>query len=940
MDEEDEKGTELEFENSKKRWEFEWYLLRDPKTNKIPKGIREKELELLKTLPVRKDGIYEGMTTTNSTLATEAGSIQNRYIAAGPSQNGGRTRTTVFDKRYNGTSNRIVLAAGINGGIFRSTDGGTSWVFVHPPDQIRNVSTLAQDTRTGFENTWYAGTGEVRGASAGYPSSGNNFVFGEGIFKSTDNGITWSKLNSTNISDPTLFTSQWNFIHKIVVHPVTGHVYAAIHRRIVRSINGGSTWESVFESTVPTTPLEGICDIIINRNGTQIIVGMTGRNADRNLSGVWISTTGDAGSYTRIAGAGLNSPLGWRAWNNTTSPSGDYLFGWGRVALALAPSNQNILYVMVENTDQASLGLPEADLFRCDMSTAPFTWRSLGPNLIAKRNVSGKITDNPIELQKGYNMLLAIHPTNPNLVLAGGVNLFKSTDGFLTKNNNTFIGGLESLTFTDPDNASHVDFHAFAFDPVNPNRLLVASDGGIAQINDVLQSNVTWSLSSSRYQTIQYYHVGIDPTPGSRTFFGGAQDNSTTFRDANGLIGALPDSNDHYLLIGGDGGQVGMTKKDPNGKQYLFGAAQNGLLFRTNLFPPFTRLDMYKSIKPNNTGEGVFVTNFHLDPDNTDLLYFAMEDSLFTTNQSTTVTAGTWKLMDSVHPKVIGDIYSLETTRGAYSSFNHLFIGSGDGHLYRIRNPQNPSSPVVEITPPGITSGAVIKDIAVNPRNQDTLLAVVSNYNVLSIFWTGNSTAASPTWELIEGNLTTPSIRSCEIIAKTTGVEYYVGTTIGLFSTTKIAGPSTEWLREVSTSADPSSQMLNAAIVNSLASRWSDNTLVIGTHGNGMFATPPLGNPVTVTTAVFTPIRNNPGFIYKIFPTATTDWVQYKVGDMFTIRKLTVQATGSGGQVILRRQSSYQDGSIDLSHQPPGMYIITITSSDGKYQHTSKVFKR
>ena len=940
LEEDDEDAEELEAKSGKGRWDYEWMISRDPKTGKIPDGIRTKEIELLKSLPVRSNPLFDGWVSVNSETAVEAGNIQNKYIAVGPTQNGGRTRTIVFDKRGNG----VVLSGGINGGIFRSTDGGANWTFVHPSDQIRSISTIAQDPRQGFENTWYAGSGEPIGASAGYPVG---FVFGEGMFKSTDNGITWNKLSSTNVADITDFRSQWNFVHKIAVHPVTGHVYAAIHRRIVRSTDGGATWNPVFESLSNTATLAigGICDLLISRDGSKIYAAMTGRNADKDLAGIWVSSSGDPGTYTRIAGGDPNTPdhvTGWKVYNNATNAAGDYLFGWGRIVLALAPSNQNILYAMVENSDNGSVS-PEADLFRCDLSTTPLTWRNLSANLVAKRTpVSGAASDKFMETQGGYDMMLAIHPTNPNLVLAGGVNLFKSTDGFNTKESVSFIGGLTSTSYIDEDAASHVDIHAFAFDPLAPNKVLIASDGGIGQINDVARNPVIWSLSNNKYQTLQYYHVGIDPTIGSRTFFGGAQDNATSFRDINKLIGALPDSNDHYLLLGGDGCQVGMTKKDANGKQYLFCAAQNGNIFRTSLFPPFTNAAMYKSIKPDIAGEGIFVTYFHLDPDNTDILYFATEDSLFTTKEASIVAPSTWNLMDSVHPKVFGDIYSLETTRGPYSSFNHLFIGTGAGRVYRIRDPQTPGSPVVEITPPGMSGGSVVKDISVNPRNQDTLMLVVSNYNVASIFWTGNATAAQPNWQLIEGNLSLPSVRACEIIAKTTGVEYYVGTTIGLFSTDRINGASTTWLRELGSNTDPapSSKMMDASVVNSLASRWSDNTLVIGTHGNGMFATPPLGNPVTVTTAIFTPIRNNPGFIFKVYPTTTSDRVQYKVGDMYSIRKFTVQATSSSGQIVVRKSTPYQDGTVDLSNQPAGMYIVTITSSDGKYQHTSKVFKK
>ena len=944
---------EMEQENSRRRAEFEWTLQRDPKTGKIPEGIREKEMDLLKILPVKADGIFKEALTNLSTDVQQTGGAQNIYGAVGPSQNGGRTRAIAHDKRFgstvNGSVNRVILAGGVNGGIFRTVDGGQKWQFVHPDAEARNISCLAQDPRPGQENTWYAGTGEPIGASAGYPTG---YIFGNGILKSTDNGTTWTKLSITNVVDLTDFVSEWNFVHKIVVHPNTGDVYAAVHRRIVRSSDGGQTWQTVFQSNnnTPTVAVGGIADILITSNGSKIIVGMSGRNADPNLAGVFVSTTGNFGSYSRIAGGNIGATdyvSGWKTYNNTLNAADEFILGWGRIVMALARSNENILYVMVENTDLASDGKPEADLFKCDMSTPTPTWTNLTSNLVAQRNSTRVgVSTKYLEIQGAYNMLLAVHPTNPNIVVAGGVNLFRSTDGFSTRTNVRFIGGLESgNTYTDNLGTSHVDFHGFSFEPGNPNRLLLSSDGGIGQIENITTTTVVWNFFNaqtnltynSQFQTLQYYHVGIDPTPGSRNFFGGAQDNSTTFRDRSGIFGdPLADTSDHYIILGGDGCQVGMTKKNGAGKQVLFCAAQNGQFYRSNL-PPLSAND-YTLIQPENTGEGLFITYFHLDNDNTDLLYYATEDSLFRTNNATTITPSTWTLMDSVHPKVFGDIYSLETTKGPYSTFNHLFIGTGAGRVYKIRDPQSPTSSVVEITPPGMAAGSVVRDIAVNPRNQDTLMLVVSNYNVQSIFWTGNSTAPDPTWQLIEGNLSTPSVRACEIIAKTTGIEFYVGTSIGLFSTKLINGSNTIWYREVAPQGTPAA-MLNGAVVNSLASRWADNTLVIGTHGNGMFATGPLGNPVTVVTSVFNPIRNNTNFIKNIYPTITSDVVKYDVGNMYGIKKMHLQVTSASGGVVIKKEIPYQSGTADLSRLPAGMYILTVTSSDNKYQSTKKIIK-
>ena len=967
-------GIEFESENAEKRSRYEWLISMDIRTGQIPEGIRAEEMEWSKKMPVRKDGIfsdglilpylpqtYNPLTVPNifqnESNTTATTTVNNTYTAAGPSQVGGRTRTIVFDKRYNGTTNKVILAGGITGGIFRSNDGGVTWKFVHPPNEIRSVSSIAQDTRAGKEDIWYAGTGEPIGASASYP---NAFVFGNGMFKSVDNGVTWTKLPSTNIASAnnTTLTSEWSFVHKLAVHPTTGHVYAAVHRRILRSTDEGATWKQIFVSgnNTPASGDEGIADILINNLGTKIFVAMTGRYNDRGMVGVFSSNTGDSSSFSRIAGGQVNaadSIAGWRAYDNSTSQNGMYSGGWGRIVLALAPSNQNILYVMVENAESAQDKKPEADLFKCDMSTTPYTWTNLGVNLEATRKpAGGNETQQYLELQGGYNMLLAVHPTKPDLVLAGGVTLFRSTDGFTTKNNVTYVGGLASTTYTDPDDVSHVDYHGFAFDKSNDDRVYLVSDGGIGSIKDITQTIPEWEKRNSQYQTIQYYHVGIDPTAGSQTFFGGAQDNSTTFRDRSGILGPPPqDLNDHYTVLGGDGCQVGMSKKNASGNQFLYCAAQEGQIYRMKLFelnnptpPIFTR------IKPNNSGEGDFITYFHLDPDNTEYLYLAMNDTIFRTGSASTVTSTNWTVMSGIAQAVTGSIFSLETTRGNYSSNSHLFIGTSRGKIFRLKDPQSPlvnATQPTDITPSqmpptisinGAQFGVVVKDISVNPRNQDTLMAVVSNYGTNSIYWTGNATASEPTWQVIDGNIGPFSVRSCEIIAKTTGVEYYIGTTSGLYSTTSINGSSTVWLHELGVLGQPS-EMLNTAIINSLASRWVDNTLVIGTHGNGMFSAS-LGNPITITTAAITPIRNNTDFITSIYPTITNDVVNFQIGNMYSIKKLSIEVVSISGAMVYKKETGYQNGTIPLNNLSAGTYIVTITSNDRKYQFIRKIIKR
>lgn len=910
-----------------RRWQYEWKMLHDPKTGIIPRNIHQQENDLLQKIIARQKSVA---------FRPE---INNTYTAAGPTQNGGRTRALAFDMR----NNQIVLAAGVSGGLYRSTDGGNTWGFVHPANDVRNVSCIAQDPRPGFQDIWYAGTGELLGASPTYP---NAFIPGYGIFKSTDNGVTWTKLSSSIVINGVTtireyLDSPFDIVFNIKVDG-NGYVYAAILNYILRSTNGGTSWGvSMYETGELTNPNQNvenmITDIDISKYGVtpvRLYASFSGRNRNRDTAGVWTSTTGTFGSWSRIAGGkfgNADSVAGWRAYNNSTDIYGNYTGGWGKTTLAVSPSNSNILYVMYRNALSATNNQAEADLFRADLTSYPsVSWGSnRNSNLRALQNGT---TTKYMELQDGYNMLLAVHPTNPNFVVAGGVNLFRSTDGFATQG--TFIGGLASSTYTDPNSYSHVDFHSFSFDPSNSNRMAIGDDGGLQVTSDITASSVSWNNFASQYQTLQYYHVAIDPVAGSTVFAGGAQDNSTTYRDAKGLLDApLSDPNDQYILIGGDGGMTALSPSTAT-SQYLYGSFQNGNVYRIFVNGATSSMSP-SSIAPAASGDGEFITYFHLDPDNTETMYYVSLDSVWRTTSASTVSASTgWTLMAGIHTLLTGSIFSLATSRGAYAgNSSYLFIGTDNGKIYRLQNPRDglASNLPLDISPSsgvGMTSGSLIREIAVNPRNPDTVLAVVSNYGVTSAFWTGNATSATPTWQAVEGNISLPSFRSCAIVATSTGVEYYVGTSIGLFSTTTINGSSTIWTFEGPT-------MMQGALVNDIVLRTADNTLLIGTHGNGMFYTT-IGN---VPTAVSNVIQNDKKFISAVYPTVTSSTVNFTTGGATGIKTVGVSLYNMKGQLLLKSTQSYQNGSVQIGKLPAGTYVMEILSDNGKYKHIQQIVK-
>ena len=918
------------FREARSRYDFE--MLKDPAIGKIPAGIFEKEIAYAKNLPL-KGSVYNPAARLNGIAAL------NNYIPVGPNNVGGRTRALAYDLRFNGSSNQVILAGSVSSGIMRSIDGGSTWNKVSPEEDTHSFTVIAQDSRTGFHDTWYAAGGEPYGNTT---SDVGATYLGYGLWKSTNNGISWIKLALNNVTEldgtPVaagtleILDQPFDYVHKIAINPANGDVYVAGHRRLLRSTNGGTSFQTVFGSTVQANAGNGQMDVVINTTG-RILLAVNGGNPDANLKGVWISNTGNANSFTRIAGGqtlAVDSIPNWRG--------NDYGENSKRVLLALAPSNQNAGYIFYENglSSSSPASSPEADLFRFDIAGNIVTWSNRSANMpdFPTGDLEGS---DPLTVQNGYDMVLAVKPNDPNTVIIGGTNLYRSTDGFSSSNNTTWINGYSSsFTYQQYPNG-HPDQHSITFNPSNFNRAIIGDDGGI-RAGDISAATVTWTPLPN-YQTLQYYSVAIDPQEGKNNFAGGAQDNGVVLRDKARVMGTpLADSNNHVRLLGGDGGAVGLSKSLND--QFLYGSSQLGEIRRIRLTSSFSSTD----ISPNNLtandegGFGEFVTNLRLNPDNTEDLYYVNFNRLFRTTAASTVSPNTWTeltgVRQAVNPSNPGGgkniaIRSLAFTRGTYSTTHSLFLGTTDGKIFRLDDPRNTASSTIplNITPTGLTGN--VQDIAVNPINDNEILAVVSNYNVISIWWSDNAKSASPSWRNVEGNLSLPSIRSCQILINTSGVdsvtEYYVGTSVGLYSTIDIDNGSPVWQRE-------GGSTLGYAVVQSIALRPSDNTLLIGTHGNGMYYT-----SIGRTTG---PAPGTEVFIQKLAPTLTNGTVNYTVGNLTSVQKIVIRVFNTQGQLLFKEDRGYASASINISRLPAAVYIISIMSDDGKYKLSERIVKQ
>lgn len=469
---------------------------------------------------------------------------------------------------------------------------------------------------------------------------------------------------------------------------------------------------------------------------------------------------------------------------------------------------------------------------------------------------------------------------------------YRSTDGFTSTGNTTRIGGYASASGYAKYTNHHPDIHTFTFDPDDSDTIYTGSDGGIHK-SDISITTPAWTSLNNNYQTYQYYHIAIAPDAYKKYYLGGCQDNGTVRSQNNNAS--------QSEMFSGDGCATGIAEK--NGVYTEFVSVQNGRVFRRTSDLSSGYYDA--EITPTGASSSSnFVTYFFLDPDNPDNLYYANGPNLVRNTSATTasVTNG-WTIMTGANATISGDISSFATTRGPYSSStSSLFIGTESAKLYRLDDPENAlaiATPV-DITPTGMTSG-VLKDISVNPRNDDTIMVVYSNYGVTSIWWTGNANNASPTWVNIEGNVTIPSVRSCEIVLTSTGCEYYIGTSVGLYSTSNVSG-SVTWSQE-------GSSTLAYALVSALDYRPEDNSLLIGTHGNGMYLAE-IGNPAphSIESSIASVTMYLDGNEKKLFQTSDGVIAEIENLDNFDYGLTTVEIdnAGSGGMNFSTNTSNSQ----------------------------------
>lgn len=763
------------------RSEYFFRLLRDPATNQIPKDIRRTELAFASRLPKSDKLLFK----TNSAQALS-------WKEAGPTDVGGRTRAIGVDVN----NSNIVLAGGATGGMWKSTDNGTTWRMTTSISDVHGVTSVAQDTRAGQTNTWYYSAGEFDGSGADQGYTAN--FYGGGVYKSTDDGDSWTLLPSTQTSSIS-WNSIFSFTTRIIVSPTTGSVFVASNAGVVaKSSDGGTT----FSTALGKINDHNYVDVVVNSNGVLLAT---------------LSSTSASGTTTPLYAPGVykstDDGTTWTSITPTTYPTPSQ-----RSVIAFSASQPNAAYIFT-NTGQKVSNKEDLRLHKIDVSNN--SSQDLSANL-----PNFNLSNGSFDTQRGYDMVIAVHPTNANIVLLGATSLYRSFDGFATPLNNAkdnWIGGYHPTNFFYPN--LHPDVHAITFDPNNPDKTWCGNDGGLSYATDITtttyQTFFPWQKKNNGYDVTQYYNIAIASASGDNRIMGGTQDNGTPFFSYDGTTASA--STD---VTTGDGGYAYL------GSTNAYGEAQNGDLTRlpydNSGFPSF---QTSAGIKPGGATGMLFVNPFKVDPSDENYMYYLAGTLLWRNNKlSQADTTIGWSSIDINLP--LG--YSFSTLAVTTTNPSHvLYLGassqSAAPKVYKITNSQTATT-AVDISPalPEVSNGAYVHNIAINPDNGNEILIVHSNYNVVGLFYSNDG---GQTYSAVEGNLQGnggPSIRSATILPTSQGPIYVVGTSTGVYSTTQLNGMNTVWKQEAAS-------LIGNVIVEYVTSRKSDGTIVVGTHGRGAF---------------------------------------------------------------------------------------------------------
>ncbi len=615
-----------------------------------------------------------------------------------------------------------------SGGLWKTTNRGTTWEPIFDRGGSYSLGHVAVDPRN--PDVVWLGTGEnISNRSVGY---------GDGVYQSTDGGQTWENLG--------LRDSQ--HIGKILIDPRDSDtIYVAAEgplwssggdRGLYKTTDGGRNWRAVLRISEDT----GVTDIAMDPGNPDVLYASAYQRRRR---------------VGQLIGGGPESAVyktsdGGKTWKKLTKglPSVDK----GRIALAVSPQKPNIVYALVTAAENESGFFRSADRGE--------SWNRMSNYRVIDPQYYGEIYADPHRFDCVYAVDVRIHVTDN--------------------------GG---RTFRPVRWQMHVDNHAMAFDPSDPDHLLVGNDGGLYESHD---GGNTWRHFTN-LPTTQFYRVGLDNAVPFYNVYGGTQDNGSMAGPSRTVNRAGIRTSEWLRTAGGDGFQ---SRVDPEKPNLVYTLTQNGGLARLD-----RRTGRSKGIRPK-VGRDDPPVRWHWDapfiisPHASSRLYFA-GNRLFRSDDRgdhwRPVSGDLTRQLDPDALPIMGRVWDknavqkhrFTTALSVITALDEsplreglLFVGTDDG-LVHISSDGGKNWEAFD-TFPSVPEGTYVSDIDASRHDADTLYVSFNNHQRGDFKpYLLKSTDLGKSWTSISADIPNRHVVWC-IVEDTLNKDLlFVGTELGLF---------------------------------------------------------------------------------------------------------------------------------------------------------------
>jgi hypothetical protein len=459
-------------------------------------------------------------------------SLNMSWTEVGPNNIGGRTRAFLVDK----DNADVCFAGSVSGGLWKTTTGGTSWEKTQSASgelfENMAVSCVSQASNGDI----YFGTGEGPAATAGNFQDSHFGILGQGIWKSTDHGVTFGRLESTWSSMES--KEAFVLVYAIATDPTNASkLYAATAKGLRISIDGGQSWSNPITDNIATA-----YDVKVGADGT--VLACVGNVAYR-------SANGDAGSFTVVSAVdGVSNKDKHLIQDKDVS----------RMMFAFAPGDPNYVYCIASGMTKSGTtitGYPMSNVYQS--KDKGLTWYVIGPG--------GSAQFQPLGTEGNYACAIDVSPANPGYIMIGGKDMYSWS----------YKTGWERITLDEPLDLQfrgfyvHRDQHTIRFSQTDPNTVFVGTSGGVAVTNNL---GMTWRTLNRNYNVTQFLTIAYSP---NGEILGGTMDNGILYMDfqgndpkyANwwGKVLAINPVTDGFLNFR-HGGDCEISTLDPNYRYY------------------------------------------------------------------------------------------------------------------------------------------------------------------------------------------------------------------------------------------------------------------------------------------------------------------------------------------------------------------------------------